>query len=141
MSLMPPMQKQDYVRYYYPGVITSETTRAGVPDRDPKREADNAPAPAFAFSYYTVVSALVAHGNSGSELLLESPEIEQSPMYYINARSLSAEDVSRLPGDHTILLDNMRANGWKQVWHCRRGGFHRRREDDVLIEIQTAATG
>lgn len=110
-----------YVEYQHPGSFYSEDIRRIVDRRDPQRAANDAPASAFVFTFFDVVvaTALV----DGEEVELRSRNRCRSARYYIDAEVLDEHDVESLPGDHHILLANMRSNGWSFVVKCRSGNF------------------
>jgi hypothetical protein len=126
-----------YVEYLYPGAFFPEESARPVPERDPARIAREAPANVFAFRFYDVAATTVIV--SGQEITTRSAAINATGRYYIDAEKLAAADVEALPGDHRILLANMRSNGWDPILRCRTGNFQPLEDGDVLIETRKAS--
>src|SRR5688572_3005691 len=126
-----PMTTTIYIEYLLPGAFLPEEDTRAVPNRDPRRDAAEAPAGAFAFTYHDVVTATVAAG--GEQVATASPPRNRSGRYYLDAEELTAADVAALPGYHRILLDNMRCAGWSTVVRCRTGNFQPKAPGDVLV--------
>lgn len=121
-----------YVSYLYPGLIVSNESNMEVPDRNPEREARREAADsAFGFSYFDIVSAVVEIG----ETLIQTTSNRRniSCTYYIDGEVLDIDQVAALPGDHQIMLDNMRCNDWDRVVRCRSGNFQPFDESDALV--------
>ena len=123
-----------YVEYLYRGIIVSEASSRPVTDRDATRCAREAPAGAFAFRFYDEVTRIF----QGSPL--RSGPLRESGWYYIDAERLTAADVAALPGDYSVLLDNMRSSGWAAVARCRMGNFQPMKSGDVVISSETGRT-
>lgn len=68
-----------------------------------------------------------------TEVPLASGERNKSGRFYIDAEKLNVADVEALPGDHTIMLDNMRCNRWPAVLRCRTGNFQPLQAEDSLV--------
>lgn len=110
-----------YVRYLYPGLMFSEESAHEVSERAPERIAQEAPSTVFAFTFYDVASTTAVIG--GETVTLTSPAIRTTPRYYIDAESFTREQVAALPGDNSILLANMRNDGWDPMVRCRTGNW------------------
>lgn len=110
-----------YVRCLYPGVFMPEESTRAVSSRDPGPVAREADPGVFAFSFFDRASTTVTVG--GREITTTSKPFNETGLYYIDAESLTAGDVAALPGDHHILLSNMRANHWDTMLRCRTGNF------------------
>jgi hypothetical protein len=126
-----------YVEYLYPGSFYPEDMREQVTERDPAAIAVAAPSGVFAFRFYDVVSATATLGDL--TVSLRSAAVNESGRFYIDAEKLTAADVEALPGDHAILLSNMRGNGWEPVLRCRTGNFQPLEFGDVIISSETGA--
>ena len=124
-----------YVEYLYPGAFFPEESARAVPGRNPGQIAREAPAGVFAFTFYDEVTATVTTG--GEEVRLRSRAIRKTGRYYIDAEKLTAADVEALPGDHKILLANMRGNRWDVILRCRAGNFQPMEGGDVVISSET----
>lgn len=110
-----------YVTYKHPGSFMSEESVEPVDVRNPQQQANDAPSSAFAFFYFDVATAIV--DVEGERIETSSGRRNISSTYYINAELMSSDKVAALPGDHSILLSNMRGNGWDPVVRCRTGNF------------------
>ena len=129
MSTQPEVTT--YVKYLYPGALCPEESSVPVTERDPEKIAREADPAVFAFSFYDVTVITVEVGGEDTEL--RGGERNPSPLYYIDAEKLTADDVAALPGDHSILLSNMRGNGWDVILRCRAGNFRPIEDGDVVI--------
>ncbi|MFZ1258381.1 MAG: hypothetical protein WAQ25_02835 [Candidatus Saccharimonas sp.] len=110
-----------YIVYKMPGMLCTEEFVMVVGTRDPKRDATNAPAGAFAFFYFDIVNAMVEV--DGEYINTKSDRRNVSKTIYLEATVLSYEEVEALPGNHEILLGNMRINGYSHVVRCNTGNF------------------
>jgi hypothetical protein len=127
----PTLTVTSHVEYLYPGAITAEIGSNRVTERDPQRAADHAAPGAYAFTFYDVASVVMEV--NGERITLKSGRINESARYLIDGEVFDAEGVAALEGNFTILLDNMRANGWQSVVRFRSGGFQPLRPTDMLI--------
>jgi len=128
---MSAPQVTTYAEYLYPGVFLPEEFSAEVPERDPQKVAREAPDGVFAFRFYDIATTTVTVG--GEEIETRSERLNQSGRYYIDAEKLTAADVEALPGDHSILLSNMRGNGWDPILRCRPGNFQPLQDGDEIV--------
>lgn len=128
-----PVTTASYVTYYVPGVFVSEESVRPIATRNAQTAARFAPEDAFAFTFHDRVETTVTVG--GQDVELTSKGINKSGRYYINAERLTADDVAALPGDHRILLSNMRSNGWETVLRCRAGNFQPLESGDEVITV------
>ena len=126
-----------YVEYLYPGSFFPEESAHPVTERNPGRVAQEAPGSVFAFRFYDVVTTKVMVGSE--ETGLASQPVNATGRFYIDAEKLTAADVEALPGDHRILLSNMRSNGWDPILRCRTGNFQPLEDGDVIISSETGA--
>jgi hypothetical protein len=124
--------KTTYVMYLIPGSFMPEEVSRTVDKRDTDSAAKQAPAEAFAFYFYDVIRQTVAV--DGQDVTLSSRALNRSPRYYLDAVVLDADAVAALPGDHHILLSNMRANRWPRVVQCRTGNFQPLQDGDVVLQ-------
>ena len=125
-----------YVEYLFPGVLFPEESAHSVTERNPGRIAREAPEGVFAFRFYDVVTT-TATTAGGEQVKLRSGAVNSTGRYYIDAEKLTAADVEALPGDHRILLSNMRGNGWDVILRCRTGNFQPLESGDVTISSKT----
>ncbi len=127
-----PAVTTTYLEYLFPGILMPEISTGPVSSRDPQRAAREAPPHAFAFRFYDVITTTVW------DTPLWTGEINASGRYYIDAEKLTIADVEALPGNHRILLGNMRINGWDPVLRCRTGNFQPLQDGDELISGEGA---
>lgn len=125
-----------YARSLYPGAFFPEDETQEVSERDPAAFARNAPAGVFAFSFYDVAS--LDADIDGQPVTLRSRAFRESGLYYIDAEPLTVADIEALPGDRSVLLSNMRGNGWATVLRCRTGNFRPLEDGDVVISTAEA---
>ena len=128
---MTEQKTTTYVTYLIPGLIVADESSREVPDRDPERIAREAERSVVAFKFFDKVSTTVTV--DGLELQAASQPFRRSGWYYIDGEAFTAEQVAALDGNHSILLDNMRSNGWERVVRCRTGGFQPLRDGDTVI--------
>jgi hypothetical protein len=123
-----------YVEYLHPGSFVAETSGKEVPNRNPQREAAEAPESAYGFRYYDRFSDTAKL--DGAEVELTSKSLRRSKIYYIGGEVLTVADVERMDQEakvngkdgweqsrHEILLSNMRGNRWDQVLRARTGNI------------------
>lgn len=122
---------ETYVRYFCAGFIVPEESSHRISERDSSAAARNAPASAFAFEFYDVMTTEAILG--GRTVPMRSGELCKSTTFYIDAERFDADAVAALPGDHSALLDNMRINRWAEVARCRTGNFQPLRPGDALV--------
>lgn len=87
----------------------------------------------FALEVKTTPQKLWTDGDGGEMWRASGPSVGHR--IYIG-ESLTTEDVERLPGDHSILLSNMRGNDWERVVRTRRGNFQPVEPGDVVIAAE-----
>lgn len=120
-----------YVAYMTPGSFVPESTSRQVKDRNSERDLQDAPEAAFAFFYYDIITTVVNAG--GERVETTSGRRNISGRYYIDAEQMDLDAVKALPGDHSILIGNMEANGWDPVLRCRTGNYQPLQEGDTLL--------
>lgn len=76
---------------------------------------------------------------SGEEKWHRTRERPTKFRIYVGER-FTADDVAALPGDHAILLSNMRANDWPVVVRTRCGNWQPIEGDDVVLSAEEAAS-
>lgn len=116
-----------YVAYDLPGTFEAEHDSRPVASRDPRVAADTAPAGAFAFTFYDVVTTEV----DGVEL--RSRPRNHSSRYFIGGTVRTVAEVEAMEGDRSILLSNMRGNGWDRVIFCPAGNVQPLESGDVVV--------
>lgn len=112
--------RKNYVTFYSPGTFFAETRTVPIEEWDPaiavKMSNDIVErygALPFGFEFSTAVEAGPVPDGEGGVLEVRSRTASRTGMYYIGGRIDTFEDVQRRedPND-TILLSNMRGNGW-----------------------------
>lgn len=122
------METKHYVTFLCPGAFFPEESTREITVRDPNRI--DVPENCFAFEFYDV-----SRVEENGEILTGMPR-NKTGRYYVDARILTQEDVEREFPDKTILLSNMRGNGWKHVVLCKTGNFQPFEQTDALIFTQ-----
>ena len=126
--------KTTVVVYDLPGFFVSEQFSRVVDIRDPRRAAESAPQNAYTFTFHDIVEATVLV--EGQETTVRSKPINVSGRYFIDGERLNIHQVGMLPGDHRVLLDNMRGNGWTHVVRCRTGNYQPFEDGDQIIRTK-----
>lgn len=118
-----------YVEFLLPGSFFPEAITREVADRSPPQDI---PRNTFGYSFFsrTVMQ------QDGETLI--GPVRERSPTTYFG-EVMAVEQVEALPGDHEILLSNMRINGWSRVVRTTLGNFRPLEKGDSVIAASQAA--
>ena len=133
------LKVKTYLTCLSPGSFYPEDSTGEVTGRDPGKTAREVSSDVFAFRYHDIAATTVTiDGEDGEDVTLRSRALRKSPLYYIDAEELTAADVEALPGDHKILLANMRGNGWDVILRCRTGNFRPKEPGDVVISTKEA---
>jgi hypothetical protein len=125
-----------YVAYQCPGSFFANEYFQEVDARNPQQQAKDAPDNAFAFFYFDVVKVIVSL--EGEHIETGSRRLNISKTYYIDAELFTFNQVLQLPGDYSILLDNMQRNGLGLVVRCRTGNFEPFDKDKHELVFQRA---
>lgn len=123
-----PETTKHYVTFYYPGSFFDEEEVRAIPARG---QIGAVPKGAFGYQEWDREEREI-----DGETLKGQPK-NRGPMVYFGT-VLTTADVERLPGDHTILLSNMRGNNWPRVVRTVRGNF-KPLTDDVRVETPADA--
>jgi hypothetical protein len=118
-----------YVTYDLPGFFMPEQYTRIVEQRDSQAAANAAPDGAYAFTFHDIVGATV-NGTT-----LTSQPVHRSGRYFIGGTVRNATEVEAMPGDHSILLSNMRNNGWNRVIFCLTGNVQPFTDGDNLVLV------
>ena len=102
-----------YVTFYYPGIFFDEEETREIASRD-----DIGAIPKGAFGYQVWDRE---ERDIDGEVLRGTPK-NHGPLTYFG-RVYRADEVAALPGDHRILLSNMRSNDWPEVVQTRAGNW------------------
>lgn len=102
--------------------------------RNPWLAARSAPSNAYAFTYHDIVMTTVLV--DGRETTVRSEPINVSGRYFIDGERFNVHQIAALPGDHRVLLDNVRSNGWTHVVRCRAGNFQPFEDGDQIIRTK-----
>jgi hypothetical protein len=111
-----------YVTFYYPGSFFDEDETREIAARG---QIGKVPRGAFGYQEWDREERSI-----DGETLKGQPK-NRGPMVYFG-EVLTADDVKKLPGDHGILLSNMRGNNWPRVVRTVRGNF-KPLTDDVCV--------
>ena len=106
-----------YVAYLHPGIFV-ETVKP-VNKRDPQVQAMSAPSGVFAFYYFDAVKIVLSSEDERVET--NSDQLDVSGRYYLDAELMGRDDVKNVYGSDSLMLCNMRANGWRHVVRCNTG--------------------
>lgn len=105
--------KKRYVQFFSPGTFVGEKTTKCVPNWDVKKAAAMMPdiverhgARPYGFQFYTMSRGLRD---------FEPKEVDRSPMYYVNCKVQTLEDVEAEGPMSATLAQNMRSNNWERV--------------------------
>lgn len=123
----------------YPGSFFPEEGRpVEIPDADPQTAIAAIPDPKwFALDVRTRRQKRWTDGDGG-EMWHTASELSRYRIYV--GEELTEEDVKRLDGDHSILLANMRGNGWERIVRTRQGNFQPVERGDVVLSTAEAAS-
>lgn len=129
-----------FVEYLYPGALFSESSAKKVPDRNPRRDALAAPEGAYAFRYFTRLTATADY--QGRPVTLRSGEVDPSPgKWYLDATAHTVSEIERLavenPREYRVLLSNMTVNHYNRVARCRSGNWQFLGPGSVIISSKT----
>jgi hypothetical protein len=126
----------------YPGSLFPEDGRpVEIDDADPQTAlaavADTGAW--FALEVRTTTEKRWTDGDGG-ELWRTAAELSRYRIYV--GEALTADDIERLDDghDYSILLSNMRGNGWEQVVRTRRGNFQPIEPGDVVVPADQAVS-
>lgn len=131
------IETRHHVRFLYPGSFMPEESGA-TRIAEPTAEAVLAASPDDRWFAAEIVTADYERfaSDSGTERWLPTPAKSKKKRILIGQRMNSA-DVAALPGDHSILLSNMRGNGWDPLVRTRRGNFQPIEDGDVVLSSVT----
>lgn len=134
------VETRHHVTYLYPGSFFPEDgKRCQVSEPTVEQVQANSPDDHwFAAEVCTRQFTRWTDGDGG-EKWLPTEGSKPDKFRVLVGETLTAEDVAELPGDHSILLSNMRSNGWDRMCRTRRGNFQPiEANDDVVIAEGTA---
>ena len=112
------MQLVPYVRYWFPGSFVSDDSTRPIDAPIPKG--------AYASQKFSRYETLDPRGGK-----MVSQDYDLGRKRIVGTR-YTTEEIERLPGDHAILLGNMRRNGWSPVVKCAQGFLPLDKNDDVV---------
>lgn len=111
--------KKRFVTFYSPGTFVAETTTKGVANWNVEKAVEMMAsieerygAKPYGFQFYTMRRGLRD---------FEPKEIERSPMYYVNCRVQTLEEVEAEGPVTATLAQNMRTNKWDRVVTTQEG--------------------
>lgn len=111
------MSTKHYVTFYYPGSFFDASETREIAQRG---EVGEIPDYAFGYQEWDREESAVEHGG---DVLRGEPKNHGPTVYF--GRAYTATEIALLEPkrDYTILLSNMRSNGWAQVVRTERGNF------------------
>lgn len=124
-----PIKTRYRARYSIPGSFFSEHQVKDLDAYSVKEAIQKAPKSAFGFTIYEVEEP----PDLGPDFTVTSKAKNESAMHYLDGDILSIQAVEELPGDHKILVSNMKGNEWDFVVRCRTGNFQPFKDGDVLV--------
>jgi hypothetical protein len=105
---------ETYICYYYPGFLTSETSKEKVKDRT---IPNILPRGCYCFYFYDLETTHV-----GQEPLTGKPK-NFSKYYYPGGSILTLDDIEKQMGKGSTLYSNMKCNEWNAVVKSKMGNF------------------
>lgn len=125
--------KKRFVTFYSPGTFVAEQTTKCVASWNIEKAVallsgieERYGARPYGFQFYTMKRGLRD---------FEPKETERSPMYYVNCRVQTLEDIEAEGRPASMLAQNMRTNGWDQVVTTKEGWSWSQplREGDIVL--------
>jgi hypothetical protein len=112
--------RKDFVVFFSPGTFVAETSEREIPSWDTdlaqkmaRKITERYNATPYAFQFVT-------RGRGPKDL--DSKVVKKSPMYYINCKVETLEEIEkRADPKEEILRANMRCNGWQKVVTTTKG--------------------
>lgn len=117
-----------YLEFLYPGdygsirkVRTRDISKVKVPKN------------AFGFCFFDILSVMA--DADGKKVLLESSQINESPMYYYGGKVYTIVELKRKFPNEDILINNLKTNGCKKAILSRVGNWQLFQKTDVFIKV------
>ena len=125
------METTSHAEYFYPGALVAETETKLLSERSVEAAVQALPEGAYGFRLVDRVTqtATLEDGNTIDHVEWQN----KSAMYYPGGLALTTTQIAELPGDHSILLSNMRSNEWPRVVKTRKGWFQPLLAGDSVI--------
>ena len=117
---------QHYVEFYFPGIITSDTSTCKIKNRDSKFKI-----PKECYGYRFFDRKIIQEGDE----ILKGKSFNYSGVRYINGKIYDKKKVERYVKNNETLLSNMRLNGYKKVVKTIFGQFMPLEKNDMVIKI------
>lgn len=112
-------RRQEFVTFYYPGILFSETASRPIGDRDPKAAlalAEAIKAKPYGFCFETRIVIDPVSDGEGGTVAVPSKLVDQSGTYFIGGKLETLDDViARNDPKERILQSNMRNDDWHIV--------------------------
>lgn len=122
------MVTKTFIRFFYPGVLFSETSDKEVPRRDPNATREF-PKSCYAFRFYDIDEETVEA--FGRKETIRDKAKNWSPTYYLGGEILNKAEVKRR--GMKIAHTNMECNGWDRVVLTRYGQVFPVEDDEPVI--------
>lgn len=131
--MMPTWTRTHRIEAESPGTFFSEESGHDVAEGTIEAALAVLPKSAFRFRFYDALRSEVdVEGEPQVVRKTENP----SAWHYVGGEILTARGVAMMeevPGEHGILLSNMRANGWDRVILTPKGNWHPWEEGFVYV--------
>lgn len=119
---------------YYPGSFVSETDERPVSATEiPEQIASQLHFSAFAFAFKTVLRADPIDDGRGGTLEVLPRKLSESGRYYPDGEVFTLVELEALPGDHEILISNVRRYEGQRAVRTRCGNWQPFLPGDVIV--------
>ena len=111
--------EKNFVTFYSPGTFVAETTTKPIESWDVEKAREMAEAVTERYNATPYGFRFSTRGRSDNEL--DSKVLRESPMYYLNCRVVTLDQLKERnnPKD-SILISNMEINGWDKIVQSKR---------------------
>lgn len=120
-------------RYLIPGSLFPEETTKDLARRDPALARREAPEYAFAFTLYDVEEV----PDLGPDFRVTAKPKNETGRYYLGGTVYTVaelEDAFGSDPDKSILISNIKGNGYKAAIHCSTGNWQPFEDGDTLLD-------
>lgn len=133
--------RKHFVEFFSPGTFFAETSVREVSSWDTKEAVGLAEtikerhgAKPYGFQFFTSIVADPVPDGEGGTLEVEPKEVKRSGTYFLGGKLMNLEAIAGI-ADYSILLANMRCNGWPIVIENSNSyrSTHPFKEEDLLV--------
>lgn len=114
-----------YAEFHSPGSFVDEVSSREIETMDPaaaceivKEIKERHGATPYGFRFVSMLTHEPIPDGKGGEMRVEPKPLMKTGFFYLNATPMTFDDVEAHGGDVSILLSNMRSNGWWVVVEC-----------------------